>query len=112
MQLVPFGLLLLALLFSASAKSDVVHGQVGASMRQLSQNTAWPSYDRGKDKYEFVLSPRDLANSLSYYGSAERLRIAIDKMKKGEVLYAAAIGYLVSHTGIMAYVSWRRSTTK
>lgn len=44
----------------------------------------WPSLERGKGKYKWVLPQRDLENAMTYVGYNERLRVVVDKMKQGE----------------------------
>eukprot|EP00798_Chlamydomonas_sp_ICE-L_P032023 gene32023-16547_t len=77
------------------------------SERDRANGVNVPSYTRGKGLYRFVLSERDRANGVSYYGSAERLRIAIDKMKKGEPVRISTVGgSITAGQGASDGLSW------
>ncbi len=56
------------------------------------QEWTWPNYTRGKDAYQWVLSPAGLARGLTYLGSAARLRRAVSKLMTGQPCTIAAVG--------------------
>lgn len=43
----------------------------------------WPPYARGKGEYQWVLSKRARDNGLTYFGSNERLRAALNRAMQG-----------------------------
>ena len=42
-----------------------------------------PEYTRGKD-YRWILNSTDARNGISYLGSHTRLRVAMDRLRRGE----------------------------
>ena len=45
---------------------------------------AIPDYVRGKGAYQRMLNDSDAANGISYLGSHTRLRLAMDRLRRGE----------------------------
>eukprot|EP00798_Chlamydomonas_sp_ICE-L_P020952 gene20952-27805_t len=51
-----------------------------------------PQYVRGKGQYRFLLPKRDRSNAVRYYGAAERLRTAVDKVARGSPIKIVTLG--------------------
>ena len=60
--------------------------------RSLHADKPFPPYERGKDKYQFVLTETERMNGMSYLGAKSRLRAAVNKLKKGEPFKAGYVG--------------------
>ena len=45
-----------------------------------------PPYVRGKGNYRFMLTPTDRANGMGHLGAHTRLRLAMDRLRRGQEL--------------------------
>lgn len=51
--------------------------------------TKIPDYVRGKNQYQWLLNTTDLDNGISYLGAHNRLRVAMDKLRRGQMLISS-----------------------
>jgi len=75
------------------AQREAVSSIVEYSRDEYEDRTQIPEYVRGKDLYKWILNTTDLTNGISYLGAHNRLRVALDKMRKGQ-------WFLTHHTGM------------
>ena len=84
--------LLISLAVYASAQAITSNASETHQRSLHAASKPFPPYERGKDKYQFILTEMERMNGVSYLGAKSRLRTAISKLKKGEPFKAGYVG--------------------